>query len=141
MNRTFWAEYQNQVLNVTYFCNQEPYNSTGKKEGNRNNQRMLDITNDWWTPAQENEILPNLTHWNIEQFTSEGMKLQLNFTHPLLVSAYFDKDLLNVQILKDGFFFSQLDYTYIEENYTMTAKIIPPLIDNDDYTTASLMAV
>ena len=51
LNRTFWAEIQYQVLNVTYFCNQEPYNITGKKEGKRNNQRMLDITNDWWTPA------------------------------------------------------------------------------------------
>lgn len=83
--------------------------------------------------------MPNLTDWSIEEFTKEGMKLQLNFTNPLLVSAFFDKDLLNVQILKDGFFFSMLDYTYIEENYTMTAKIIPPLVDNSDYTTWSLM--
>ena len=45
--------------------------------------------------------------------------------------------MLNVQILKDGFFFSALDYTYIEENYTMTAKVIPPLLDNDDYSSWS----
>ena len=94
--------------------------------------RQLEVTNDWWTPAQENEILPNLTHWSIEEFTKEGMKLQLNFTNPLLVSAFFDKDMLSVQILKDGFFFSALDYTYIEQNYTMTAKVIPPLIDMKD---------
>lgn len=75
LNRTFWAEIQYQVLNVTYFCNQEPYNETGKKEGERNKYRRLDITNDWWTPAQENEILPNLTHWSIEKFTKEGMEL------------------------------------------------------------------
>ena len=69
------------------------------------------------------------------------MKLKLNFTNPLLVSAYFDKDLLNVQILKNGFFFSVLDYTYIEENYTMTAKVIPPLLDSSDYSTWSTQMV
>ena len=69
------------------------------------------------------------------------MQLQLNFTNPLLVSAYFEKDLLNVQILKDGFFYSALDYTYIEENYTMTAKVIPPLLDNDDYSNWSSLLV
>ena len=66
LNRTFWAEIQHTVLNVTYFCNQEPYNSTGKHDGVRNQQRRLEVTNDWWTPAQENEILPNLTAWSIE---------------------------------------------------------------------------
>ena len=80
--------------------------------------------------------MPNLTHWSIDEFTKEGMKLQLNFTNPLLVSAFYDKDMLSVQILKDGFFFSKLDYTYIEPNYTMVAKVVPPLIDmNDDQTT------
>ena len=68
------------------------------------------------------------------------MELQLNFSNPLLVSAYFDKDMLNVQILKDGFFFSVLDYTYIEENYTMTAKVIPPLLDMEDDQTSWMSA-
>ena len=36
LNKTFWAEIQYSVLNVTYYCNQEPYNTTGKKEGSRN---------------------------------------------------------------------------------------------------------
>ena len=139
LNKTFWAQIQHTVLNVTYFCNQEPYAKT--KNDKRNQQRRLDITNDWWTPAQENEILPNLTNWSIDEFTKEGMQLQLNFTNPLLVSAYFEKDLLNVQILKDGFFYSALDYTYIEENYTMTAKVIPPLLDNDDYSNWSSLLV
>lgn len=49
--------------------------------------------------------------------------------------------MLNVQILKDGFFFSALDYTYIEENYTMTAKVIPPLLDNDNYSNWSSILV
>lgn len=81
-----------------------------------------------------------MTHWSIEKFTREGMELQLNFSNPLLVSAYFDKDMLNVQILKDGFFFSVLDYTYIEENYTMTAKVIPPLLDMEDDQTSWMSA-
>lgn len=32
LNRTYWAGIQYQVLNVTYFCNQEPYNITEKKD-------------------------------------------------------------------------------------------------------------
>lgn len=51
LNRTFWMAIQYQILNVTYHCNQEPYNITGKKDAARNSQRRLDITNDWWTPA------------------------------------------------------------------------------------------
>jgi hypothetical protein len=49
--------------------------------------------------------------------------------------------MLNVQILKDGFFFSVLDYTYIEENYTMTATVIPPLLDMDDDQTTWISAM
>ena len=34
-----------------------------------------------------------------------------------------------------------LDYTYIEENYTMTAKVIPPLLDSNSYSTWSTQMV
>ena len=97
LNKTYWAEIQYTILNITYFCNQEPYPEHMLQGQERNRpDRRLATTNDWWTPARENEILPNLTSWTIEEFTKEGMKIQLNFTNPLLVSAYFEKDLLNV---------------------------------------------
>ena len=49
LNRTYWTTIQHTILNVTYHCNQEPY--VNKTVDQRNQQRRLDITNDWWTPA------------------------------------------------------------------------------------------
>ena len=125
-------------------CKQIPYNATMKHTAARNKQRMLgeidpyeviikqNITNEKEIPPQEDEILPELYNWWITDFGSSDMDLQLNFTHPLLVSAYFDKDLLQIQVKEEIFFLAKSDYQYIAPDYILTAKPIPPLLSMDE---------
>ena len=104
-----FAEIQDQILHVTYMCKQIPYNSSMKHDAERNEQRRQlgeidphdvlikqNITNEKEIPPEEDEVLPELYNWWITDFGSADMDLQLNFTNPLLVSAYFDKDLLQI---------------------------------------------
>jgi len=56
----------------------------------------------------------------------------LNFTHPSLVSAYYDLDLIEVKVLQNGFFSALSDYQFVEEHYVLKAKPVPPLCSGDD---------
>ena len=89
MNRTYWKEIQSSILEVTYRCNQLPYKLEEKSK-----LRNLGTTNTAAVEPAADEVIPVLQSWSIESFTSAGMDLQLNFSNPLLVSAYYDKDLL-----------------------------------------------
>ena len=91
---------------MTYLCNQLPYTEGKKPAAARNQARRLgeidpdevlinqNITNRVYAQPQEDEVLPVLYNWWITDFGNADMQLQLNFTNPLLVSAYFDKDKL-----------------------------------------------
>ena len=59
------------------------------------------------------------------------MQIQLNFTNPLLVSAYFDMDMLQIEVREEIFFMANSDLQFISPNYILKAKPIPPLLPND----------
>lgn len=125
-------------------CNQLPYTESKKPAAARNRGRRLgeidpdevlikqNITNRIYVPPEADEVLPVLYNWWITDFGNADMHLQLNFTNPLLVSAYFDKDKLQIQIQEEVFFLATSDYQYIAPNYILTAKYIPPLLPMDD---------
>lgn len=68
----------------------------------------------------------------MRKFTSEEIIIDLNFTYPSLVSAYYDLDLIEVKVLQSGFFSAFEDYQFLEEDYVLKAKPIPPLCSGDD---------
>ena len=78
------------------------------------------------------QIIPVLESWSIESFTSTGITLQLNFSSPLLVSAFQEKDLLEIRVVKEGFFSSISNYQFVEKNYTMQARPLPQILRADD---------
>ena len=60
------------------------------------------------------------------------MQIQLNFTNPLLVSAYFEMDLLQIEVREEIFFIANSDLQFIAPNYVLKAKPIPPLLPTDN---------
>ena len=48
------------------------------------------------------------------------------------MSAYFDKDLLEIQVKEEIFFLARSDYQYIAPDYVLKAKPIPPLLPMDN---------
>ena len=80
------------MLNLTYFCNQLPYNATDTTKGSRNRRNLL-VENEFYEePETEEEIVPDLNNWFMTKFTSEEIIIDLNFTYPSLVSAYYEYD-------------------------------------------------
>ena len=53
------------------------------------------------------------------KFTSDEIVIDLNFTYPSLVSAYYDLDQIGVTVLQNGFFSSFKDYQFLEPNYKL----------------------
>lgn len=76
--------------------------------------------------------MPDLSNWYMRKFTSEEIEIDLNFTYPSLVSAYYDLDLIEVKVLQNGFFSAFSDYQFLEEDYVLKAKPVPPLCSGDD---------
>ena len=54
------------------------------------------------------------------------MKIKLNFTNPLYVSTFEDKDILDIYFLRSSIFTAKIDFSPLEENYTILNYIIPP---------------
>lgn len=83
-------------------------------------------------PETDQEVVPDLSNWYMRKFTSEEIIIDLNFTYPSLVSAYYDLDLIQVKVLQNGFFASFSDYQFLEEDYVLQARPVPPLCSGDD---------
>jgi len=43
-----------------------------------------------------NETVPELEEWNFLNFTSNSMNIKLNFTNPLNISVFNEKDILDI---------------------------------------------
>ena len=137
LNKTQLSLIGNTVLNLTYYCKQLPYNSSQlENDGVGRNQRRarnLLIENDWMEePDEPEEIVPDLNNWFFTKFTSEEIIIDLNFTHTPLVSAYYELDYMGVTVLQNGFFSAFKDYQFLEPNYTLEARPIPPLCSDED---------
>jgi len=71
-------------------------------------------------------IIPELKEWNFLDFTSEYIKIKLNFTNPLYISTFGEKDTLDIQFLNTSLFKASLDNYLLAQNYSILNINIPP---------------
>ena len=53
---------------------------------------------------EQNETLPELLDWNFLNFTTEYIIIKLNFSNPIYISTYEEKDKLDVTYLHPDIF-------------------------------------
>ena len=65
-------------------------------------------------------------------FTTDGMTVQLNFTHPKYISLDpLEKDSLHLKVLAHEFFFSPAANNLLAEDYEITKKRVPRQISEE----------
>jgi len=54
-------------------------------------------------------IIPQLIEWNFLNFTSDYIKIKLNFTNPLYISTFGEKDKFDITFLNASLFKASVD--------------------------------
>ena len=64
-----------------------------------------------------------LKGWKTLKMASDRLEIQLSLTEPMLVSSFYEKDLLEVIVLKNEFFFSNETKSFVAKNFKVMSEI------------------
>jgi len=89
------------------------------------NEKVLQLT---YLPASSSEVasskVPELSSWQFTEFTEQGLKIAVSFTHPLYVASG-GRDGLDIKVLESSFFISKGTNETMLANYTLDVEIPP----------------
>lgn len=88
--------------------------------------------------GNESAIIPAIASYSINEFTSFGLILKVNFSDPLYVSHSFLKDRIDLVILDSSIFKAKSDGHQLKGNYSLVGIQVPKqMASEEDYEIVS----
>ena len=76
------------------------------------------------TPEEYQDYKPNITSWEVQEFTNFHLVLKFNFTNKLYISIE-EEDIIDIHFLETSLFRSPFDEVILESGYSLLDIRLP----------------